>query len=170
MGKENTTEKKVEKAILQKGGKVRIGDREYEYPSPTLGTLYMVSALISDIPEISDSKDTAAVVGSASCARSVARIIATLIIGAKSLKKTGNKPICRLLTAIKLKSSPLDLDALTEEILGACTPRDALSILVELLGESQLPDFFVLTTFLREASLTRPTKVVKTGTTAPGRS
>lgn len=168
MEKENTTEKKVERAILQKGGKVRIGDREYEYPSPTLGTLYMVSALISDIPEITDSKDTAAVVGSASCARSVARIIATLIIGAKSLKKTENKPICRLLTAIKLKSSPLD--ALTEEILGACTPRDALSILVELLGESQLPDFFVLTTFLREASLTRPTKVVKTGTTAPGRS
>lgn len=168
MEKENTTEKKVERAILQKGGKVRIGGREYEYPSPTLGTLYMVSALISDIPEISDSKDTAAVVGSASCARPVARIIATLIIGAKSLKKTENKPIYRLLTAIKLKSSPLD--ALTEEILGACTPRDALSILVELLGESQLPDFFVLTTFLREASLTRPTKVVKTGTTAPGRS
>lgn len=168
MEKENTTEKKVERAILQKGGKVRIGGREYEYPSPTLGTLYMVSALISDIPEISDSKDTAAVVGSASCARSVARIIATLIIGVKSLKKTENKPIYRLLTAIKLKSSPLD--ALTEEILGACTPRDALSILVELLGESQLPDFFVLTTFLREASLTRPTKVVKTGTTAPGRS
>lgn len=168
MGKENTTEKKVERAILQKGGKVRIGDREYEYPSPTLGTLYMVSALISDIPEITDSKDTAAVVGSASCARSVARIIATLIIGAKSLKKTENKLIYSLLTAIKLKSSPLD--ALTEEILGACTPRDALNILVELLGESQLPDFFVLTTFLREASLTRPTKVVKTGTTAPGLS
>lgn len=168
MEKENTTEKKVERAILQKGGKVRIGDREYEYPSPTLGTLYMVSALISDIPEITDSKDTAAVVGSASCARSVARIIATLIIGAKGLKKTENKPIKRLLSAIKLKSSPLD--ALTEEILGACTSRDALSILVELLGESQLPDFFVLTTFLREASLTRPTKVVKTGTTAPGRS
>ena len=168
MGKENTTEKKVEKAILQKGGKVRIGDREYEYPSPTLGTLYMVSALISDIPEITDSKDTAAVVGSASCARSVARIIATLIIGAKSLKKTENKPIHCLLPAIKLKPSPLD--ALTEAILDACTPRDALNILVELLGESQLPDFFVLTTFLREASLTRPTKVVKTGTTAPGRS
>lgn len=168
MEKENTTEKKVERAILQKGGKVRIGDREYEYPSPTLGTLYMVSALISDIPEITDSKDTAAVVGSAFCARSVARIIATLIIGAKSLKMRANKPIHRLLSALKIKPSPLD--ALTEAILDTCTPRDALSILVELLGESQLPDFFVLTTFLREASLTRPTKVVKTGTTAPGRS
>lgn len=168
MEKENTTEKKVERAILQKGGKVRIGDREYEYPSPTLGTLYMVSALISDIPEITDSKDTAAVVGSASCARSVARIIATLIIGAKSLKKTENKPIHRLQSALKIKPSPLD--ALTEAILDTCTPREALNILVELLGESQLPDFFVLTTFLREASLTRPTKVVKTGTTAPGRS
>lgn len=168
MGNESTTEKKVERAILQKGGKVRIGDREYEYPSPTLGTLYMVSALISDIPEISDSKDTAAVVGSASCSRSVAKIIATLIIGAKELKKTANKPIQRLLSAIKLKQSPLD--ALTGVILDTCTPREALNILVELLGESQLPDFFVLTTFLRDASLTRPTKVVETVTTAPGRS
>ena len=168
MSKENTIEKKVENTILQEGGKVRIGDREYEYTSPTLGTLYMASALISDIPEISDSKDTAAVVGSASCARSVAKIIAALIIGAKSLKKTANKPMQRLLSAIKHKQSPLD--ALTGDILDTCTPREALNILIELLGESQLPDFFVLTTFLREASLTRPTKVVKTVTTAPGRS
>lgn len=168
MDKENTTEKNVEKVILQEGGKVRIGDREYDYPSPTLGTLYMVSALISDVPEIPDSKDTAAVVGTASCARSVAKIIATLIIGAKGLKKTANKPILRLLSAVKLK--PSHLDALTDEILDTFTPREALNILVKLLGESQLPDFFVLTTFLREASLTRPTKVVKTGTTAPGRS
>ena len=168
MGKKKTVERKAGETILQQGGKVRIGGREYEYPSPTLGTLYMVSALISDIPDISDSKDTAVVVGSASCARSVAEIIATLIIGAKEVKKTASKPIRRLLTVIKLKPSPLD--ALTEEILDTCTPREALDILVGLLGDSQLPDFFVLTTFLRDASLTRPTKVVKEATTAPGRS
>lgn len=168
MGKVITTEKKVEKTILQKGGKVRIGGIEYEYPSPTLGTLYMVSALVSDIPEIPDSKDTAVVVGSAACARSVARIIATLIIGAKGLKKTENRPIHSILSVFKPTTSPID--ALTEAVLDSLTPREALDMLVELLGGAQLPDFFVLTTFLRDASLTRPTKVVKTGTTAPGRS
>lgn len=169
MGKVITTEKKVEKTILQKGGKVRIGGIEYEYPSPTLGTLYMVSALVSDIPEIPDSKDTAVVVGSASCARSVARIIATLIIGAKGLKKTENRPLRRILS-IFFNATTSPIDALTEAVLDSLTPREALDMLVELLGGAQLPDFFVLTTFLREASLTRPTKVVKTGTTAPGRS
>lgn len=158
----DTTERKVEETILQTPKVIRVGDREYEVRPPTLGTLYMVSSIVSEIPEISESKDTAAVVGSAVCARDIAKVIAVLVTGSRA---AGGGRIGSFLRRA-LRSSRVD--ALTEDIMNGCTPREALGILVEILGSSQLQDFFALTTFLRGASLTRPTKVVK-GTTAPGR-
>lgn len=169
MGAGNTSvETKVKDAVLQESRKVKVGDREYDAPVPTLGTLLMVSSLISKIPDIPDSNSTAVVVGSASCSDAIAEIAATLILGAKSIKKAGNRPFRKLLAAIT--HSPTPLDALKEDILDNYSAHDALDLILSLLGNARLPDFFVLTTFLREASLTKPTKVVKTKTTARGRS
>lgn len=158
----NTTERKVEETILQTPKVIKVGGREYEVRPPTLGTLYMVSSIVSEIPEIPESKDTATVVGSAVCARDIARVIAVLVAGSKADRghRKGS-----LLRRVFRRSR---IDELTDEIMEECTPREALGILVEILGNSQLADFFALTTFLRGASLTRPTKVVKE-TTAPGR-
>ncbi len=160
------TEHRVAETILQEGIKVTIGNKEYLAPSPTTGTLYCVAREISSIQKISPSAKWDEVLGSAIVAPKIATILAIFIIGAKALKFSKKSHLPRFLSF--LQSSPQrKLDKLTVEILEECSAVQLGNILAQFLEQSGLNDFFALTTFLREANPTKPTKVVNE-TTAPG--
>ena len=167
MGAKKSLESAVEQTILQKERTFSIGGVQYTAERPTLGTLFMISSLISELPEIDDSADVSKIIGTAICAPSIAKIASILILGAKRIKTEENSRNQRLFA--RSKHSTSSLEELTDSILLNCTAKDVSVFIAEQLKNSDIEDFFAITTFLREANLTRPTKVVKTSATAPGR-
>lgn len=170
MAKKKSIEQAVEQAILQKERTFTIGDKEYKAQDPTIGTLFMVSSLISELPEITDSRETAKVIGTAVFAPQIAKIAAILIIGAKRIKQGRKNGLYRVFGFFPNHHPSSEVDELAQEILNNCTASEAYDIIVAQMQNASLNDFFAVTTFLREANLTKPTKVVKTQATALGRS
>lgn len=173
-------EKKVADTLLERTIQVKVGAKVYEAPAPTLGTLVMVSELIADLPEVETKKDVAAMFRNIRHGRKIARICAVFILGAKKiLGKYGmdemplhpsGDPYGLHALSFRLRHRPQmrAVDALANEILLNCSNRDVSEIVAQLTQASNIDDFFELSTFLKEVSLTKPTKVEET--TASGRS
>ena len=169
--KKKPIESMVADEILQRKLEFKIGDVVYEAPAPTIGTLVMVSELIAQLPEMTDVDTVQAVLSNGKHGRKIARVIATYIIGAKELNMGRNRRFLGFLPIRTTHNTPKErVEKLAERILVECTAEDISRMLSALTSESKLSDFFAVTTFLREASLTKPTKVEKTKTTASGRS
>lgn len=168
MKQKKTVEKKVADAVLQRDITISAGGRSYVVPAPTLATLVLVSEKIAELPELDGGTLTTSVLGNAKHGRIFAEVLAIYILGAKKLKEDEKKAHSGFLGAILRNSHKSEKDALTDEIATFHTPGDVNSLLTQLLNATDFQDFFDVSTFLRETSLTKPTKVEKT--TASGRS
>lgn len=166
--------------ILQNSiGKVTIGDITYEIEPPTTGTLIMVSALVSELPEIDPEtpkeKYISTLINAAGECGTLGQIAATIILGAKRIK---NHPTTIIRTYEFIKrwswrkfkfikvSQPVETpiyerDYIADQILDNMTMREIKDFIDHALSEAHLADFFVLTTSLRTKSLLNPTREVE---------
>ena len=163
-----TVEKKVADAVLQRDITISAGGRSYVVPAPTLATLVLVSERISEIPELDGGTLTSSVLRNARYGRHFADVIAIYILGAKRLQEDDKAVHRSFLGSILRKPTRSAKDALSDEIMMNHTPGDINSLLTQLVNATDFQDFFDVSTFLRETSLTKPTKVETT--TASGRS
>ena len=161
------TEERVADTILQRNITVSAGGRSFTVPAPTLGTLIMVSERIANLPDLGEKEDAAVILANAKHGRDIAEVLAIYILGAKCIKEDENLSTKRHSFLSKGNTQKGKLEALTDELVESCTPGDMSSLFGQLLKKTDFSDFFVVTTFLREANLTRPTKVEMT---ASGRS
>lgn len=176
-------EQQVADTILQNSiGNFVVDGKEYQVQPPTTGTLIMISALISTLPEIKgvpNEKDfVAEILGMAKDCQALGQIAATLILGAKrikehpmvsvpsyTLKKKFNWKKLRREEAPHETSVPVfERDYLAEKILDNMTAKQLQGFINDILSEGELANFFVLTTSLREKSITSPTREVETMT------
>lgn len=163
---EQTTEAKVAQTVLQEPTQVTVGDRIFDVAPPTLKTLILASAAISQLPQEQLDHDhivQETLYIAKNCAV-LGDVAAILILGAKGLKETATRPRKGLLGLLGFKHKVV-IDRQTElanyllENLSAKSLRDVIMSLVQKL---QLGDFFGLTTFLIDLNLLRPTKVEET--------
>lgn len=180
-----TVESKVAMTILEEHiGEIVLDGKTYTIPAPTTATIIAASALISTLPEfdltVRDDELPAEVLKHGQHGKTLARIAATLMLGAKRIKEhhivevqTGaerrwswrhfkhvEKP-----TTIRMT----EVDLLTEKILDNCTIARLREITFALVKEGGLDDFFILTTSLHAKNLLAPTRGVDK-TTAYGHS
>lgn len=164
-----TIESKVAKTILQQPGKVKIGEKEYSIAPPSVATLILMSEEISKMPHFSMSTDNIVsdVLRNAKDCRQLGDILAVAILGAKGLKSNGKTP-CRKWFHIQTRRAGNDRkEELARILLEECSPKELNDIMITILKDMQLSDFFGLTVSLAEINLLRKTK--ETGTTASGR-
>lgn len=143
-------QKRVTDVILEKSKSAMLGGKQYRVAPPTIGTLIMVSEMISDLPEFEstgkESDVMRVVLANAQNSRPVCEICAVLILGAKKLKK---HPV---LGQMRLKR-------LTRKIFMNASPKEVQRMLRATIYGLELSDFFSLTTFLKGLNVTEPTKV-----------
>ena len=178
-----TLERKVAITILEEPiGEIAIGDDIYRVPAPTTATLIAVSALISELPEldltVADDFLAAEVLSHAGAGRTLARIAATLMLGAKRIREereievedrseTGNAlRRCRgRLAWFRPKTWRVkELDYVSNLLEESCTHGKLREIIYTLIKESGLDDFFYLTTSLRAKNLLQRTREVENQT------
>ena len=148
-------------------GEITIDGKTYQIPAPTTGTLMAVSGLVSRLPQfninVPDAELAAEVLSHADGAATLARIAATLMLGAKRIaeQRTVNIP----LPEKKHWWWPWKAKPILENF-----PAGQLRELTfEIVQEAGLDDFFALTTSLGTKSLLTPTREVGE-TTARGAS
>lgn len=162
-------------------GEITIDGKAYQIPAPTTGTLMAVSGLVSRLPQfditVSDVEFAAEVLSHADGAATLARIAATLMLGAKRIAE---RCIVKIPSSEKRrwwrlwKTKPQfktenELDYITKRILENFTARQLRKLIFEIVQDAGLDDFFALTTSLSTKSLLTPTREVGE-TTARGAS
>lgn len=185
---DTTIEYLAAQTILENSlGTITIGKKSYEIPNPTTGTLIMVSALISDLPEIDPDTPKeqfiSTLIKAAGECNALGQIAATIVLGAKRIKE---HPATTIETTeykrrwswrrLKFIERPeititavFERDYLAEQILDSMNPAELHEFIDHALSEAHLADFFVLTTSLRTKSILTPTREVGE-TTASGDS
>ena len=195
MGKSKTMQARVADEALERDEAITIGGVTYNVAPPSTATLILVSEAVAELPEMrldSESLVTDMIREAKNC-RPIGKAVATLITGAKRIKKDAEmrelamaikkeedeKPLLKRLFQKKdeekealirlLDEKPL-IETLSDELLYA-PPAELQAAMAALITRMQLGDFFGLTTFLNGINMTRPTREVakKTRTTASGR-
>ena len=171
MEKKNTIESRVADAILEKEiATIVIDGTTYKMAPPTVGTLIMVSQIISRMPVV-ERVTGAAVVNSvlhhAKDFHDLGELAAVMILGAKNLYETkkivtykrnwfGMRRIkCEREETIDRKS------ILAHKILQTLSPTELYDLIIKRINDLDIPSFFVITTSLSEANLLKPTKEVR---------
>lgn len=181
-----TVESKVAMTILEEYiGEIVLDGKTYSIPAPTTATIIAVSALISTLPEfdltVRDDELPAEVLKHGEHGKTLARIAATLMLGAKRIKE---HHLVEVLAGTELSWSwrhfrhiekpvttrKAEVDFLTEKILENCTTARLREIIFALIREGGLDDFFLLTTSLHAKNQLAPTRGVDDKTTAYGLS
>ena len=163
---EKTIEHKVAQAVLQQPTQVIVGDRTFNVAPPTIKTLVLASATISQLPQVNlDEKRI--VEESLFIAKDCAilgDVAAILILGAKGLKETATRRRKGFLGLLGFKHKVIiDRQAeLADFIIENLSPKQIREVLMKIIHQLQLGDFFGLTTFLIDLNLLRPTKVEET--------
>lgn len=162
-----TIERKVADAILQQDvTEIEIAGERYKVAPPTIGTLIMVSGLISTLPVVKDTdrKDASAIVSSvlhhAKDFSAIGEIAAILILGAKGLRPRERRGIWRWLGGRK-PAGERKKERLAGLILDNMRPSVLWEIIIRRLNMHEIGDFFAITTSLSEANLLRPTREVE---------
>ena len=165
-------EKQVAKILLGLGEQLEIDGRTYTVAPPTPATLIMVSAMVTDLPNITQEGNLAHILMTAKDCEVIGRIIATIILGAKRVKEchlvdVPKKYISKKWSWRKFRKIPTEtqetarvceLDYLADKILSELSPRVTGQFLAKLLGQMQLADFFAITASLKGITITKPTK------------
>lgn len=168
-----TIEQKVAMTILEEPiGEITIDGQTYQIPAPTTGTLMAVSGLVSRLPQfditVSDAELAAEVLSHADGAATLARIAATLMLGAKRIaeQRTVTIPLpekkrrwwpWKTKPRFKIEN---ELEYLTKRILENFTAEQLRELTFAIVHEAGLDDFFVLTTSLSTKNLLAPTREV----------
>lgn len=174
-----TTEQKVAQAVLQQSSTIQVGDRTFDVPAPTIATLILASAAISELPQ-SPLNGKQIVEESLYIAKDCAvlgDVAAILLLGAKNIQETIERPVKRRRKGLwgllgfkrtEIVTETIDRKAdLAKYLLENLSPRELREVMFTIIHQLQLGDFFGLTTFLIDLNLLRPTKV-ETETTAFG--
>lgn len=151
-------EKKVATAILQTPLTITLGGVVYDVPQPTIGTLVMASARISQLPtlELDADKLLSTVLASAKDCKCIGEIVGILILGAKEIKERARKTP----TIFHKKKTEEDIIvSFGEKILNNSKPSEVVEAIMTIFKHAEIADFFQLTTFLQGVNLTKPTKV-----------
>lgn len=163
---DNTIEQKTAQTVLQQPTQVVVGDRTYDVAPPTLKTLILASAAISQLPqeELDHDHIVQETLYIAKNCAILGDVAAILILGAKGLKETATRPRKGLLGLLGFKREVvIDRQAeLADYILANLAPKAIREVIMTLVQKLQLGDFFGLTTFLIDLNLLRPTKVEET--------
>lgn len=162
-----TQEQNTATEMLQQERKIEVGGYEYSISSPTLATLIMASAEISNLP--SDGLDREHIVEdvlrNAHKYSNLGRIVAIMIIGAKKSQERKNARIFGLELPFKKKETRAD--SLGRKLMNRHTASELTEIMMECVKRMECGDFFALSTFLAGANMLKATKVGET--TARGR-
>lgn len=168
---EQTIEQKVAQTVLQQPTQVTVGDRTFDVAPPTLKTLILASAAISQLPqeELNSDHIVQETLYVAKNCGVLGDIAAILILGAKGLTETATRRVKRRrrgllglfgLTREVTEEQTIDRKAeLSDYLLENLSPKQLRDIVMSLVHKLQLGDFFGLTTFLIDLNLLRPTKV-----------
>lgn len=180
----NTENKTLEQRVVDTlvldnltGRGLNIGGETYIFTDPTPATLMMVSAEVSKMPSIdSHTKNVLyEVLLKAKDARTIGRIAAILLLGAKRIKeghcvqrlrqeRRWSWRKLRFINTQETGNEP-ELEYLTDKILEEITTKTLAEFIGKRIAEMQVGDFFGLTTSLSAINMIRATKEVET---APG--
>lgn len=139
-------ETKVADALLQRPQEINIGGKIYQVPVPTVATLVLISEQISKLPTYNqDNNMLKEVLNKAKDSKALGDIAAIFILGAKAI----NKPINKVINKKK---------RLANKILENHTPKELNEIIFASIKSMQVADFFALSVFLKEVSLTKETR------------
>lgn len=151
---------------MQNPKEMKIGARTITYPRPTWRTIVRASAAISKLPQPAKKEeiDNGIRVAVLRHARKydsnqVGKIIAILLVGAKHLDS--RNPIARHIAKARARR-------LAHTIEVELTPEEMQAALIEIIGQSGLENFFVVTTFLQGINTLKATRKVEETTTAHG--
>jgi hypothetical protein len=174
-----TIEAKAAATLLQKVEEVKVGGKTYHVAPPSVATLALASEAISKLPKVQfdDKKIIQEALYWAKDLRGIADVCAIFILGAKNVNNlifTQEVHVKRLLWGLITRKTTVDvsetaIEVLRRDLLEEMTPRDLNALMTRLINQTQVGDFFGVTTFLTEINLLRPTKV-ETEATASGRS
>ncbi len=164
------TERKVADTLLQAPLEICLGGTVYEAPAPTYGTMVEISAIIAEndkVLEVDAEDITPGVLRYAKDSTYLIDIMVTLILGAKRLKSGGGNFFFNLAFKVKHRTLKSPKRWLFERLMTSCTNTELAHALGTLLGALNVRDFFACITFLREANITRPTKVMQATQSGP---
>lgn len=144
-------EQKVAGTILQDDQTIVINGVSYKVAPPSPATMIMVSAEVSqspNIPKVKEKEDVLQwVLANAKDCRFVGNVVAILILGAKKIKK---RTLLSRLLGKDLKKE------LSEKLLQELTNKQLYELAITLLERMEVGSFFGITTFLVEINLLRP--------------
>lgn len=148
---EKTIQEKVRDAILEEDvSRIEINGTTYNVAMPSAATLIEISALYSTLPRINTESGNIIreVMVNAEHARTIARIIAVSILGARREKKSrwGRDEYTE------------KLDSLTDEVLHNVSFSVQKELIQEVLIRQEITDFFAIIISLAETEVTAPTR------------
>lgn len=173
-----TIEQRVAETVLERKTDVLTLDGvDYPIAPPTLATIIMTSELAATLPKIDPNNEDLLheVLRSARHCRTLGKITAVLILGAKRVQenrqvpRTSGEPEKRSYFSRIFRSRPRnrtdrkmisEVDKLAEIVLNELAPATLQTILTRRLIDMQIADFFALTTSLTTANQIKPTREV----------
>jgi len=161
-----TLEQKTAQTILQKPIEVTVGSKTYQVAPPSIATLILASAAISELPKVELENESIAAESLyvAKDCSAIGDIVAILILGAKGLKETKKSPF-------GLRKIEIDRKAvLAQEVLDELSPVQLSNMLSTLLQGMDLAFFFGTINSLIEINLLRKTRETTTTTVSGLRS
>jgi hypothetical protein len=177
METKETIQQQVAETLLQQEEIINIGDKQYAIAPPSIATLVLASEVVSKLPHVKLDEERI-MEGTLAIAKDCAilgDLAAVLVLGAKHIKdevairKIEEKR--HLWGLYKTKEITITTiskrEQLAKELMEDLTPREMQNLIAQIIAKMQVGDFFGLTTFLIEITLTQPTKV-ETEATASG--
>lgn len=164
-----TTEKKVADALLQREQEITLSGKVYKVAPPSMATLILVSERLAELPDElfsatgDDENLTIEALRSARYARPIGKAIATLILGAKRIRR--DNLLSWWLRWLKQASR---LDSVALKVLESYPPSELSSVFLQLVSRMEVGDFFALTAFLQGLRVTQPTREAGDNQTAHG--
>lgn len=148
-----TIEQRVADTILQHKVRVILAGREYKVEQPTMATLIEMSAHISRLPKFSEHTTIIDMLSRCGELEPVADILATMIVGAKGIKRKGE--FWKFWKRNRFKK-------VRSTIMNDCTPQELNRTLEMLLDTMQLKSFFAISVSLVGLNVTKPTETETT--------
>lgn len=171
---QQTIESRVAAAILEKPmAEIEIEGEVYKIAPPSIGTLILISELISKFPIVKDVKREdmlSSVLHYAKDFRKLGEIAAILILGANGLtekrkaqRKVVEKRFFGLYKQEKVVEDEILIDKkkeLSDAILRTMGAKQLYDTIVQRMSDLEISYFFAITTSLSEANILKPTKEV----------
>ena len=162
-----TVEDRVAETVLQTPKTIDIGGKRLTVAPPSVATLILASQAISKLPqkELDSKRIVEEVLHIAKDCAIIGEICAILILGAKAIKGIENERQKRRFCLFRRKhnaNTQNPKEELAEWLLQELNAAQLNRLLLDLLKDFNVGDFFGITTFLIGVNILSPTKVVET--------